>query len=296
MTDARDQFAELARRGHEVFTAAVQAWEQAARSLAETARRPGGRLPDIRESVDAAFDFAAQMLADQRDFTKTVMAVGSQVIAATAQRAAPSGEPSGESAAEPEAVTGSELRSAPEPVSPTVESQPRAVASEGPSDTAETVTQPDTVGTDTTVAPERQPDTGERATAEEEQPVAQPDTGERGAAAPVRQPDTAEPVEQPSTAEPDAAAAAKEPAPAPGRDDSAGTATPETRGPAPAAVARKAAAKRTTAAKKTATAAAKKTATPAAKKAAAAAKKTAAPAKRTGPAKRTAGPRDGESS
>jgi hypothetical protein len=294
MTDARDQFAELARRGHEVFTAAVQAWEQAARSLAETARRPGGRLPDIRGSVDAAFDFAAQMLADQRDFTKTVMSVGSQVIAATAHRAEPAAEPSGEPAAGPEAVTGSELRSAPEPVPPALESQPResqprAVASEGPSDTAETVTQPDTAGTDAVVAPEWQPDTGEKATAE---PVGQPDTGGTDAAASVEQPSTPEPVEQPSTPEPDAAAAA--PAPAP--DDSAGAATPETKGPAPAAVARKAAAKRTTAAKKTTTEAAKKTATPAAKKAAAAAKKTAAPAKRTGPAKRTAGPRGGESS
>src|SRR5687768_14604934 len=47
MTEANDRFAELTRRGHEVFTAAVQAWEQAVRSLAEAARRPEGGLPDI---------------------------------------------------------------------------------------------------------------------------------------------------------------------------------------------------------------------------------------------------------
>jgi hypothetical protein len=138
MTQATDQFAELTRRGHEVFTAAIQAWDQAARSIAEAARRPEGRLPDIRASVDAAFDFAAQMLADQRDFTRTIMSVGSQVVAATAERAVPS--------AEPAATTGSDVRSAPEAGTPPVESHPRTAASEdsvstrGPDDSAGTRT------------------------------------------------------------------------------------------------------------------------------------------------------------
>jgi hypothetical protein len=33
MTDATDTFAELARRGHQVFTAAARAWEDAVRSM-----------------------------------------------------------------------------------------------------------------------------------------------------------------------------------------------------------------------------------------------------------------------
>jgi hypothetical protein len=81
MTDATDTFAELARRGHQVFTAAARAWEDAVRSMVESAHRPGGRLPDVRTSLDAAFDFATQMLAEQREFAKTVMAVGARTLA-----------------------------------------------------------------------------------------------------------------------------------------------------------------------------------------------------------------------
>src|SRR3954465_5440196 len=81
MTDATDTFAELARRGHQVFTAAARAWEDAVRSMVESAHRPGGRLPDVRTSLDAAFDFASQMLAEQREFAKTVMAAGARTLA-----------------------------------------------------------------------------------------------------------------------------------------------------------------------------------------------------------------------
>ncbi len=98
MTEATDRFAELTRQGHQVFTAAVQAWEQAARSMTEAARRPGSRLPDVGASVDAAFDFAAQMLADQRDFARTLMSAGTEAFAATAQ---PSGADGAETAAGP---------------------------------------------------------------------------------------------------------------------------------------------------------------------------------------------------
>src|SRR3954449_11081174 len=82
MTEPTDTCAELARRGHQVFTAAARAWEDAARSMVEAARRPGERLPDVRASLDAAFDFAAQMLAEQREFAKTVMAAGAGALAA----------------------------------------------------------------------------------------------------------------------------------------------------------------------------------------------------------------------
>src|SRR4051812_23278189 len=86
MTEATDRFAELTRQGHQVFTAAVQAWEHAERSMAGAAGRPGGQPPDVGASVDAAFDFAAQMLADQRDFTRTLMSAGAKAFAAAAQR------------------------------------------------------------------------------------------------------------------------------------------------------------------------------------------------------------------
>src|SRR5687768_16076895 len=98
MTQPTEQFAELTRRGHQLFAAALSAWDDAARSLAEAARRPQGGLPDVRASVDAAFDFAARMLADQREFTKVLMTAGTRMLGATAQRAAPDFEPEPEPA------------------------------------------------------------------------------------------------------------------------------------------------------------------------------------------------------
>jgi hypothetical protein len=130
MTEANDRFAELTRRGHEVFAAAVQAWEQAARSLAEAARRPEGGLPDIRASVDAAFDFAARMLADQREFAKTVMSMGSQVVTVTTQRAAPVTEPAAITASGGSPGTGAGASA--------VESSPSAVGADRQQDIGET--------------------------------------------------------------------------------------------------------------------------------------------------------------
>src|SRR3954449_8371339 len=89
MTRARDQFAELTQRGQEGFAAAVHAWEQAARSLTTGAAAgvPKARLSDLGTTVDAAFDFAAQMLAEQREFTKSLMSAGSQALVTAARRA-----------------------------------------------------------------------------------------------------------------------------------------------------------------------------------------------------------------
>jgi hypothetical protein len=128
MTEAPDQFAELTRRGHQVFAAAIRAWEEAARSLAEAARQRENPLPGVRASVDAAFDFAAQMLADQRDFTKTLMSVGGQVAAAAARRALPGSEP--------ETSTASDARPAPDTGTPVPESDVPTTAPAGQSDVA----------------------------------------------------------------------------------------------------------------------------------------------------------------
>ena len=92
MTRPDDQFAELVRRGREVFAAAVSAWEQAARSLASGAA--GGastaRMRELGATVDAAFDFAGQMLAEQRNFAKSLMTGGGR---ATDEEAAPEPPP-----------------------------------------------------------------------------------------------------------------------------------------------------------------------------------------------------------
>jgi hypothetical protein len=90
MTDATNPFADLTRRGQQLFASAVQAWEQVGRSHAE-ARRPGGP-PDVGASLEAAFDFAAQMLAEQREFAKALMSVNSQALSTAAQGARPGSE------------------------------------------------------------------------------------------------------------------------------------------------------------------------------------------------------------
>jgi hypothetical protein len=138
MTEATDRFAELTRQGHQVFTAAVQAWEQAARSMAGAAGRPGGQLPDVGASVDAAFDFAAQMLADQRDFTRTLMSAGAKAFAAAAQRPGADGgtevaDALGVQPAQDADQPGADAGPASTPAAPEPESPRGADAGDGPS-------------------------------------------------------------------------------------------------------------------------------------------------------------------
>ena len=93
MTETTDQFADLTRRGHEMFAAAAQAWQLAVRTAAGAAGLPRGELPDVGATVDAAFDFAAQMLADQRDFTRTLMNVGSHLVSSSLRPATAGPDP-----------------------------------------------------------------------------------------------------------------------------------------------------------------------------------------------------------
>jgi hypothetical protein len=93
MPDAADAFAELTRRDDQLFAAVVQAWEQAARSLAETGRHPGAP-PEVRASLEAAYEFAAaHMLADQRDFARALMSVSSRAVSPAVRRGRPDAGP-----------------------------------------------------------------------------------------------------------------------------------------------------------------------------------------------------------
>jgi hypothetical protein len=86
MTVATDQFTQLAHRGQEAFSAAVRAWQNTLRSY------PGAipsteALPDVDATVDAAFDLAARVLADQREFTKALVSVATQSFKTIAEQA-----------------------------------------------------------------------------------------------------------------------------------------------------------------------------------------------------------------
>jgi hypothetical protein len=69
-----DQFTQLAHRSQEAFSAAARAWQNTLRSY------PGATpsteaMRDINATGDAAFDLAARVLADQREFTKALVSV-----------------------------------------------------------------------------------------------------------------------------------------------------------------------------------------------------------------------------
>jgi hypothetical protein len=243
MTEANDRFAELTRRGHEVFTAAVQAWEQAARSLAEAARRPEGGLPDIRASVDAAFDFAARMLADQREFAKTVMSMGSQVVTVTTQRAAPVTEPAAITASGDSPGTGAGASA--------VESSPSAVGADRQQDIGETAVvavsparddSADTKAPDTKAPDTKAPDTKApegRKTATKKIPAARKTAAKKTAAPAAARATAAKKTAAPAAAR--ATAAKKTAAPAaaadktpPAENAPAAERTPATETPAPA--------------------------------------------------------------
>src|SRR4051794_31692598 len=93
MDEATDPFAELTRRGHLLFGAAVQAWEEATRSMLEAAGHPDRGAPDLRRSIDAAVDFATQMLAEQQEFARALMSLGAQALPSTVVPPGPSAGP-----------------------------------------------------------------------------------------------------------------------------------------------------------------------------------------------------------
>src|SRR3954453_7782460 len=93
MDEATDPFADLTRRGHLLFGAAVQAWQEATRSMLDAAGHPDQGSPDLRRSIDAAFDFANQMLAEQQEFARAVMSLGTRTSPSSDERPVPGAEP-----------------------------------------------------------------------------------------------------------------------------------------------------------------------------------------------------------
>ena len=66
---------ELTRRGQEAFTSAWKIWADTWRPFSGLWPAPDVKRPSAEEVVDKAYDFAAQALATQRQFTKTMLAV-----------------------------------------------------------------------------------------------------------------------------------------------------------------------------------------------------------------------------
>ncbi|MGD9529792.1 hypothetical protein [Pseudonocardia sp.] len=76
MTAPTDQFVDITKRSQEVVTAAVRTWTDAFQSLAGSYGAPAA--PDAKAIVEGYFDFAQQVLDNQRAFTLSVVSAGSE--------------------------------------------------------------------------------------------------------------------------------------------------------------------------------------------------------------------------
>ena len=82
MTGPQEQFAELTRRTQENFKHLWEQWSQRSNELMKTMgsrSRSGGEAPGNPEEVlDAVFDFAENLIAQQRTFAKQMLRAASQ--------------------------------------------------------------------------------------------------------------------------------------------------------------------------------------------------------------------------
>lgn len=82
MTTATDQFVDIAKKGQEAVTAAVQNWADNAQNFATSLTGGQPKLPDAQEIVKSYFDLAEQLLATQRDFAQSVIAKATEATEA----------------------------------------------------------------------------------------------------------------------------------------------------------------------------------------------------------------------
>ena len=83
MTTA-ETMAEVTRRSQEAFASAVQIWADSMQRFAGMLPAPDGKVFTADEVVDRAYDWAAQALVTQREFTKSVLAAGRSAASSAA--------------------------------------------------------------------------------------------------------------------------------------------------------------------------------------------------------------------
>src|SRR4051794_9784580 len=99
MTGPQEQFAELTRRTQENFKHLWEQWSQRSNELMKTmgsrSRSAGDPPGNPEEVLDAVFDFAENLIAQQRTFAKQMLRAASQGQQAVADGAASSEIPTG---------------------------------------------------------------------------------------------------------------------------------------------------------------------------------------------------------
>ncbi|MET0189503.1 hypothetical protein EV383_2220 [Pseudonocardia sediminis] len=93
MTASTDQFVDIAKRSQEAVTDSLRTWTETVQGFA--GQFTGGtrpQLPDTTVAVDRVFDFAEQMLAQQRELTKTVVGASRNAVETMTEQAAKAAE------------------------------------------------------------------------------------------------------------------------------------------------------------------------------------------------------------
>jgi hypothetical protein len=75
---------EVTRRSQEAFSSAVQIWAESLQRFVGLLPAPEAKVPSAEEVVDRAFDFAAQALITQREFTKSMLAASRSAASSAA--------------------------------------------------------------------------------------------------------------------------------------------------------------------------------------------------------------------
>lgn len=88
MTTPQDQFVDFAQRSQEAVTTAVRTWTDTLNSVAGSLSGEHPTLPSAHVWVDNVFDFAQQLLTNQRELTKTLLLAGAQAAENVTDQAA----------------------------------------------------------------------------------------------------------------------------------------------------------------------------------------------------------------
>jgi hypothetical protein len=86
------QFADIARRGQEATTGAVESWTRALRGYADTVTSEGPRPVDLQVATSAAFDLAERILTTQREFATTTLALLTEAAESASAQVSQAGE------------------------------------------------------------------------------------------------------------------------------------------------------------------------------------------------------------
>ncbi|TCK24858.1 hypothetical protein [Pseudonocardia endophytica] len=81
MTSSTDQFVDITKRSQDVLAESVRSWAETWQGLASQFTGHGRpQFPDSGVAVDRVFDFAEQVLGQQREFAKTVVGAGQHAV------------------------------------------------------------------------------------------------------------------------------------------------------------------------------------------------------------------------